>query len=271
MPIKLYRFQPKPIEKHVDRLDMLRSDQLYVSDPKSFNDPIDMKIEIRDHTNRWSSNKNLQENIRKAFSILISDKSAFSEAKLFDDALIEKFQTWIDGGMLDELDGIATAIKCRLSEFGIVCLTQHYRNRLLWAHYADMGEGFCIEYEVTPLNNPADLRYVPVQYVSEIPELCVTEAMFSPHQFLYKYAASKHLDWSYEREVRLLSLSAKGRQIDIHPNFLKLTGLIGGYQMSETTLDHLVKTAKRLNIGAFQLGSDLSRENALVELFKPCQ
>lgn len=268
MPIKLYKFQPEPTGKMASRLEGLEVNNLYISDPKDFNDPIDMKIEVKDLTTRWVSDESLKNSIKGALAILLSNEGAFSKAKLFDDTLIRAFQTWVEGDMLDDLDGVATALQYRLSDFGVTCLTQDYRNRLLWAHYASMGKGFCIEYEAVPLNNPADLRYIPVQYVSQVPELCVTEAMFSPHQFLYKYAATKHLDWSYEREVRLLSLSAKGREIQVPSDFLRLTGLIGGYQMTPDTLGLLQKTAQRLHVSAFQLGRDVSRETSLVEIFR---
>lgn len=267
MPIKLYRFQPEPIECNAARLDNLKPNKIYVSDPKSFNDPFDLNIKVNDLTDRWNSGEAFQEAIKKAFEVLVADKNTLEKTKLFNTNLIAALRDWMDGYMEDKLDGVASAIQLRLSELGIACLTQDYKNRLLWAHYSNMGKGFCIEYEVMPINNMPNLRYVPVQYVSVLPELCVTEALFSPHQFLYKYAATKHLDWAYEREVRLVSLSGKGQEIDIHPGFLRINGLIAGYQMSDSVRKHLIETAKRLNINAFQLKSDLSRETSLLRLF----
>jgi hypothetical protein len=80
----------------------------------------------------------------------------------------------------------------------------------MWAHYAGNGSGYCIEYEIDPRKNSENMRYVPVQYVSELKAFCVTEAIFSPHQFLYRAVSTKHVDWAYEKEVRLVSLEVRG-------------------------------------------------------------
>lgn len=145
---------------------------------------------------------------------------------------------------------LISAIKARIAQFGVVCLTSQWDSRLMWAHYADEGKGFCIEYEVDWGKQQPDFRYVPVQYISEAPQLCITEAMFTPHQFLYRVLATKHADWAYEQEIRLVCLTGKGQNVKIDPKFVRITELIAGYAMPEPMQLHLKQTAERLGAKA---------------------
>jgi hypothetical protein len=92
-----------------------------------------------------------------------------------------------------------------------------------------------------------------VQYSSTVPELCFSEAMFTPHQFLQRVMASKHSDWAYEQEVRLVCLNAKGESIQLAPNFIRLTRLIAGYAMPEPLQAHLKQSATRLEVEAWRM------------------
>jgi hypothetical protein len=123
----------------------------------------------------------------------------------------------------------------------------------MWAHYADEGRGFCIAYEVAPLQNPSDLHYTPVHYVSLVPTYCLTEALFAPHQFLYRAMATKHVDWAYEKEIRLVSMIGKAYAHEVAPEFLRITGLIAGHAMEQPELDNLKANADRLGVKTAQM------------------
>jgi hypothetical protein len=167
-----------------------------------------------------------------------------------------EFQVWASENANDELDWdsrLRAAIDARIAQFGVVCLTPRLDNLLMWAHYANNGQGFCIEYEVDWDHQTPDIRYVPVQYSSAVPELCFSEAMFTPHQFLQRVIASKHSDWAYEQEVRLVCLNGKGRSLELDPKFVRMTKLIAGYAMPEPLQEHLMQTATKLGIEAWRM------------------
>lgn len=255
-PRKLYRFQPITILGD-DRLSMLNDGEVWFSDPIKFNDPFDLKPNIRNWVlDRWCEAAEFNTAMRNALACLLADPAMYQGALFIDSALAGEFQAWTAEDAEYELDWdtrLRTAIERRIGQFGVVCLTPQWDNRLMWAHYANNGQGFCIEYDVDWGKQQPDLRYVPVLYTSETPTLCITEAMFTPHQFLHRVMATKHSDWAYEQEIRLVCLTNKGQSVKVDPNFVRMTGLIAGYAMPEASEEHLKQTAKRLGVEAMKM------------------
>lgn len=267
---KLYRFQPILVPGN-DRLDQLRKGEIWFSDPATFNDPFDLSPVIKNLVpDRWCQEKEFQCSMRMALASLLGNASMYQGALFIDEALIGVFQTWAGDQAVDELDWetrLSDAVESRIAQFGVVCLTPHWDNRLMWAHYASEGKGFCIEYEVDWLQQTQDVRYVPIHYMSETPELCVSEAMFAPHQFLQRVVASKHVDWAYEHEIRLVSLSEKGRNVALDEKYVRMTGLVAGYAMPEPSRFHLKQIAVQFGVEAMVMKAEQRgnfRKEALV-------
>jgi hypothetical protein len=253
---KLYRFQPISIPGD-DRLSMLKNDEVWFSDPVKFNDPFDLKPHIKNLVlDRWSNVPELNTAMRKALACLLADPAIYQESRFIDPDLLKEFQAWATDHAEDEMAWdrrLCTAIETRIAQFGVVCLTPQWDSSLMWAHYANNGQGFCIEYEIDWGKQPPDLRYVPVLYASETPEFCISEAMFTPHQFLKRVMATKHSDWAYEQEIRLVCLTGKGQSVKIASEFVRMTGLVAGYAMPDVLQRHLKQTAERLGVGAMKM------------------
>lgn len=256
MTRKLYRFQPLTLPGD-DRLSLLQHGEIWVSDPKTFNDPFDLNPCINNLVpKRWCDAPKFKTAMRDAVACLLANPAMYQGALFIDPALIAKFQAWAADHAENEKawdSHLLDAIRARIAQFGVVCLTPQCDSRLMWAHYASNGQGFCIEYEVAPSNHSLDVQYVPVQYASEVPELCLSEAMFTPHQFLPRVMATKHADWAYEQEVRLVSLGGKGKVVKINKDFVCMTGLLAGYAMPDPLLAHLKATAARLGIEPWEM------------------
>jgi hypothetical protein len=248
--VKRYRFQPPLCE----RLEKLAKGSLWFSDPKTFNDPMDMRLDVKDLTAaRWSKAEAFRTAIKQALQCLLNEKKEFGRALLFDKELIDSLHEYANPSNVNEDDWLVpNALQKRIDQFGVACLMRTYDSRLMWAHYAESGKGFCIEYEINPWQHTEDVRYIPVQYVSDLSPLCITEAMFSPHQFLLRAIGTKHVDWAYEREVRLVALNQKGVAVAVNENFVKLTALIGGYTMSPCLEMYLKETGKRLDVPVYK-------------------
>lgn len=93
-----------------------------------------------------------------------------------------------------------------------------------------------------------NLAQYHVNYVSELPEICFSELLFSPHQALGKFTATKSVDWSYEQELRLVNFEKKATFIDM-PEGLKIKTLIAGHKMSTEHKQLLKYTAETLQAG----------------------
>lgn len=254
MPRKLYRFQPITVPGD-DRLSQLQKNEVWFSDPAKFNDPFDLKPRIRNLVlDRWCAAPEFDAAMRRALATLLADLAMYQGALLIDPPLAAEFRAWTaDNEGYEQLwdERLRHAIDKRIAQFGAACLTPQWDSRLMWAHYASNGQGFCVEYEVDAFKNDQDVRYVPVQYASEIPELCLSEAMFAPHQFLYRVIATKHADWAYEQEVRLVCLTGKAQNMELNENFVRMTKLIAGHAMPAPLRADIKETAARLGVEAW--------------------
>jgi hypothetical protein len=255
---KLYRFHPIAIPGD-DRLSMLKDREIWFSDPAKFNDPFDLKPYISNLVpGRWCDASEFNTAMRNALACLLADPATYQGALFIDSALSWEFQAWAADHAEDEVAWdirLRTAIETRIAQFGVVCLTPQCDSRLMWAHYANNGQGFCIEYEVDWGKQQQNFRYVPVLYASETPAFCITEAMFTPHQFLQRVMATKHSDWAYEQEIRLVCLTDKGQSVKVDSEFVRMTGLVAGYAMPEALQAHLKQTAKRLGVDAMKMSA----------------
>ncbi len=248
---QLYRFQPIPKACN-DRLSSLKDGEVWFSDPAKFNDLLDMKPNIRNLVlDRWCDEPQFTTARRCALACLLANPAMYQGALLIDPALLRVFQDWVADRCDEEWNWdqrLSAAIETRIAQFGVVCLTPQWDSRLMWAHYANDGQGFCIEYEVDWGKQQPNFRYVPVVYASETPSFCISEAMFTPHQFLQRVMASKHSDWAYEQEVRLVCLNAKGQYVKVDPEFVRITALIAGYAMPCGMQSKLQQVANHLRV-----------------------
>ena len=90
---------------------------------------------------------------------------------------------------------------------GIVCFSESCSSTLMWSHYAQNHQGFCVEYNVLDICSKVQSAPVPVIYSSE--RVCLTS--INPanirHDALYflgKGLTTKANEWSYENEWRLI-------------------------------------------------------------------
>lgn len=104
-----------------------------------------------------------------------------------------------------------------VKKFRVACFTESPYFMLMWAHYANNHQGFCIEYEVPSYTDPYIQIFhnlMPVIYSSErisVIEQCV-RSLQPPGLTadilwdIYKYGLlMKSIDWKYQNEWRLIS------------------------------------------------------------------
>ncbi|HFD7175496.1 DUF2971 domain-containing protein [Morganella morganii] len=93
----------------------------------------------------------------------------------------------------------------------VLCVTSDYDNTLMWAHYADQHRGCVFEFENLYETTPGKLHQGNVQYIKELKsstsaiELLLYGETETINKALIKDVFfSKKLEWSYEKEYRLL-------------------------------------------------------------------
>lgn len=245
-----YQFQPAHDPKD-DRLISLRPDRLWISDPSRFNDPLDLRLTVKDLTYRGPFQDEAR--LKSALRCLLDGDDQVGLYKFYDQGLLNSIRSWAEQG--GSTVCLLQDIERRFGKFGVACFTKHWDNQLMWSHYASCHAGFCVEYSVRSMSfacdNP-DFMQCHVQYVSELPELCLSEALFTPHQLLMRMLATKSTDWAYEREWRLVHMDQKHAAVEM-PKHMQISALVAGLKMPLNKVDQLKQKAAELGVPAFQV------------------
>lgn len=243
-----YLFQPAS----PGRLSKLSRKKLWMSDPERFNDPLDLRLELEDLTGRGPFDD--EGGLREAMRVLLADNQEAALHWFYNERLLESVRCWIDGRL--NIFMLEDEIKERFREFGVACFTPIWDNGLMWSHYADSHAGYCVEYcvkEMTVvLKNQGLFSHYHVQYSSTLPRLCVSEALFSPHQTLGRMLATKSAEWAYEQEWRLVHLEKKATYVEM-PVGMEISALIAGLKADHKLVQRLIKKAAALKVPAYRV------------------
>jgi len=143
------------------------------------------------------------------------------------DLLIQESQR---RGLDNEFTGLAT--------FRICCFSAVPDDILMWGHYGDSYQGFCMEF--TPENDPNFKRMcLPVTYQKQFPDLLTPhpETKGQNGAAILKLLTTKSEHWSYEEEWRMVMHvpkgdgSSHGGEEPYKPE--ALTGIIFGMRMPQ--------------------------------------
>lgn len=208
-------------------LKNLEDGTIWLADPKSLNDPydcahtIDMDGLSQDLWRRMPPQLAAQLPAERFTSDVVSQlsSSADPEGFLIDtllsnepfekrekgkEAMREVMRTLHEGMVREYSDGLKSAFKlCSFSE--------RLDSTLMWSHYANYHKGFCIEYDVSAFL-PTDYRsrfLYPVIYTDRLYDATPhfmkgVDADSFNNLHLNLAGLYKAIDWSYEREWRLL-------------------------------------------------------------------
>jgi hypothetical protein len=251
--MKLYRFE-RPGKS---RIETLKKKEIWVACPDDFNDPLDCKLNIYDKTNISSFDET---NIKSAAQSLYKNYSVSEGAWLITKEILKRIHEWIcDENLSPDKPYFLKLIEERIRSFGVQCFSSAgFSSPLMWAHYAQNHEGFCIEYECNPLEvavgNDREFSISPAIYTSRLPEFSLMEVLFSPEEVTEKLYATKSEHWAYEREHRLIYFncsSEKGESVAL-PKGLKVTRIIAGLKSQEIK-GELKSTAEMLGVPIEQI------------------
>lgn len=93
---------------------------------------------------------------------------------------------------------------------GVYSLSAVNNSRLLWSHYAEGNSGFCIEFDLDTLlgYELEQCKWIRVDYQPVAPTLTaqdLLDAESTPEFLIGKMIGTKYSEWSYEREVRIIT------------------------------------------------------------------
>lgn len=250
-------YQYKPIANpYRGYLQDWKTNQLWMSDPANFNDPLDVQLKIEDLTYRGPY-ENI-ERLRSVVSALLQDNSQVS-AWFFSSSLLDCLHQWVDNKLTGNL---LQEVRACLAEYGVSCFTDTATHPLMWSHYADQHQGYVIEYHVNEMEMAGGKQAVltqAVEYVSQLPTLCLSEVLLTPHQALGRMLATKSSHWAYENEWRIISPLVKGANMPL-PDGMRLSALIAGQKMTADDLVLLKQKADEFGVPMRRVRSGLGYE-----------
>lgn len=207
MPDYLYKYR----YYNAYSLACLANSSIWLSEPKTFNDPFDCANTLDRDTYKQS--------VVDAISVAMN---RVQEGKVMREELLKEWP-----GDKDAFEILRSSVKDLFQNIGICSFSALRDHLLMWSHYADHHKGFCIEYdcrEGTRLNELA----LPVKYAETIPKISATDLVGERQsQAVDLLWLTKSTVWAYEQEWRIMMQN--GNKYYQTPS--KITSIIFGARM----------------------------------------
>ena len=179
----LYKY--RPFNQY--SLQSLIDKAVWFSKPSDFNDPFDCGF--------VTDSNRLDENVKYALKKICS-KTGRSIEK------IDKSDFQVKESDITAFLEFQKSLHALFQHSGVFSLSSVNNDILMWGHYADSHNGFCIEYARTQKNLLGE-KAEPVVYKENIPSLTL-EDVTSDGTGIDKLWLTKSTHWSYEKEWRLI-------------------------------------------------------------------
>lgn len=191
---------------------ILKNCELYMSSPIQFNDPYDCGLPFYQDPTDWDAARiksKVEQTALRVFQHLRDDPKRLEEECARQVMLIlqnpkEWFQTNY-GYRSEDLSQM----------FGIVSLTPHPNNFLMWSHYADSHSGFCIGFDTQKLVKHNFGQFGAVKYSEQIPMISILDNDLG---LMSKLIYTKSIIWKYEDEYRITGVLKPNRTVDFNPD-----------------------------------------------------
>lgn len=243
--------------------DLLVKNQVYLSSSKDLNDPSDCNIPI-------------------CFDLLNTDEKKLEYAKM----KVEHLKHHLKSRGLDlnnEVSRLYTKLRHSLAEIqiqhsemmyesqanhhGILSLSLDWKNVLLWSHYSSKHTGFCVGFYGHKLRRKIG-GGGPITYFQKEKFPRISPLEESHIDQMYKRLHYKSIEWSYEKEYRLVKVffpeipTVKERQFKFSDN--DIAEIIIGLKATKEAENDICRIAKKKGIKVYKttqipFSSDIDR------------
>ncbi|EMJ90069.1 DUF2971 domain-containing protein [Leptospira meyeri] len=211
----------------LSKLKSILQSQIYLSDVRSFNDPLELHF------------LPIGNPIRFSFKLILSEFQHKRIPKLREIVKFIKQKNSDLQFLNQEVNRIADV-------YAVTCFAKNIGNPLLWSHYAESHKGICLIFGFDLGEGEGGLVGIPDQKKETI-SLFVEDVIyqrkfptFLPNQERKnrRILFTKGVDWKYEEEVRIVSKRKPGL-VEIPKNALK--GICFGISFSEDKIGRFKK------------------------------
>ncbi len=207
--MKLYQY--KPINNY-SLLNLIKN-QIYCNVIDRVNDPFEGHLSI-----------DVKEDLKESFLRTIG-----FECDKFNSQYFEKCCQSLSEANMNEF----------AYKYGVSSFTEHNNSIPMWGNYADNHQGICVEYETTDtvFERALKVDYPPTPYVFKVHKKEHLDLIYLI-QSIMDSMYTKHYDWKYEKEWRILKKAYETVQYEPKA----ITGIYFGLRTSTMDIE-LVKNA----------------------------
>lgn len=268
-PQKIYRYQ----SFNARSIDALCHDQLYFSDPSTFNDPLDCKPSVACDSDVETLRDVLKSLVIRRVSgeILSSlkagkikgneagrhaqrqaEKDANSEIEnIAYQATNPEYEVRVEDSEIRLLTYGIQAELLKQNDRGICCFSEEYSNPLLWSHYGDQHKGFCVGYSLDRRPKPIvkKVKYGGVRTVktSLVAKAVLDNDIESQRILDESVLLRKAEPWGYEKEWRTFG------SVGLHESSLKLEEIIFGLRCSSSVMYSIMESLKSRGVSFYRI------------------
>jgi len=171
-----------------DGMRILFDNTLKFSSPNDFNDPFDCYDELLKYD---ITKEFIEEQIK--IGILKFEKDEDKLPLHEQKKLLSNLYNSDNETIRNSLDFLRNDLK-------ISCFSELYNQILMWSHYADKHNGFCIGFDLDLLSSSIDFILSKVNYSHDFEKI---NYCLSPNKALEYMISNKSIHWEYEKEIRL--------------------------------------------------------------------
>lgn len=273
---KVFRFE----NATENRINALERSQLYFSTASKFNDLFDVSVDSHSGIFRWTFD---DERLQLVLATLYG--APYSPEWPIDESLLQYLYKWLasdpefqpldDSGFeilippKEEMQ-LKEKIGDIFSSTPICCFFESdVNNPLMWAHYANNHDGFCVEYEIRlwGLGSPWSLSrdylsenflILPVSYTTSKSSVTALDFLLNPFVEAQRALSTKSYHWAYEKEVRLINMRGK-EGLTALPRGIIPTSIYIGSRVRESSpemYERLTLASKNLNLDIYEMRAD---------------
>ncbi|ODS22480.1 hypothetical protein AB835_13935 [Candidatus Endobugula sertula] len=272
IPHKIYRYQSFSALS----IDTLCNDQLYFSNPSNFNDPLDCKpsIECDSDKNTLQAILSLLIERRVTEEVLASLKAAKVKGEDAENhAKVQGKQEAINqinniayhatnpdyqvSAEEAEINLLTYEIQSELQKQnnrGICCFSEEYDNPLLWSHYGDQHNGYCVGYSLDrnpkPFINKVIYGGLRTVKTSLIYQALINQDSGAQETLDSNVLLRKADPWAYEKEWRIFE------SIGLQDSPLKLEEVIFGLRCSSSVVHCVIEALKPRDVNFYCMYSE---------------
>lgn len=216
---------------------VITDNELYFSSPKKFNDPYDCGLPFKQHPHNLDPaviKQVVERTATRNFPDLINNRIALEEKcakQVF--LILQNPENWFEMNWELKPENINEI-------FGVISLTPHHSNYLMWSHYSECHRGFCVEFDTRKLVESIAGHFQKVEYEKDIPYISITDVLEG--ELLEKLIYTKSEIWNYEDEFRLSRIYKADFAAKYDPTALE--AVYFGYQMPPEQQIEIIETLK---------------------------